>query len=408
MIDDTEPIREFNKDIIHNKINELYPFLLNDKKIKINELFMKINEDFDKSDIDKYKEKLQLWKEEELSPLQIQFLFKIDSFDKKLVLSISPQTENEKTEYFKWLVDYLHDIFFNKFSNIFDFKSINSKQLNIIKSIEEIKEIIKSKLNYYDIKISLNDYENYGEELINNYLKENSNKKYFDESLIKKYSAYKSGNFYLSELGISNEDDSIYKIKTTALEIAFVLNELEAIYILENNISNIEESNNEGNYNEYLINKNKTFNSNLNKDKLIEIYKFLENDYILSNKNSEELFIKLFSNSNISEFKKDKIIWIKSWGKSITTKPILKLIRILCNPKEKFYDYRNDIGDIITLCFKFQHKDFLEIDENNLLENFRGNISENISELMTKDNNINLKNDEKYDDFEKKLLDKLN
>lgn len=347
MIDNTEPIREFDKDVIHNKINELYPFPLNDKKVKINEQFMKINQDFDKSDVNKYKEKLQLWRDEELSPLQIQFLFKIDSFDKKLVLSISPQTENEKTEYFKWLVDYLHDVFFNKFSNIFDFKSIDSKQLNSIRSIEEIKEIIKSKLNYYDIKISLDDYENHSEEFINNYLKENSIKKYFNESLIKKYSAYKSGNFYLSELGISNEDDSIYKIKTTALEIAFVLNELEAIYILENDISTIDESLFE---NIKFIN-NRSFKTNLNEEDLSKVFEFLKDEYFHYDENSKNNFINLFSNK---EIKGINLIWKKKAGQNYNIQSILVIIKVLCEfDLSDFETYKDEIYNRIKDCFDY-------------------------------------------------------
>ena len=96
--------------------------------------------------IDKYKEKLQIWKEEELSPLQIQHLFKIDNFDKKLVLSICPQTENEKTEYFKWLVDYLNNIIYDKFIKIFDFKLIKTEELVSNRNINQIKLLIKSKI----------------------------------------------------------------------------------------------------------------------------------------------------------------------------------------------------------------------------------------------------------------------
>lgn len=369
MIDNTEPIREFDKDIVYNKINELYPFPLNDKKVKINELFMEIDKPSSKNDIDKYKEKLKIWKDEELSPLQTQYLFKIDNFDKKLVLSISPQTEDEKTEYFKWLVDYLNNVIYDKFKKEFDFKLIKTKELVTNRNINQIKLLVKFKLQ------SKNVYRN--------------------------HKTFKKENFLLSELKLNNHTDLIYTIQITALEIAFVLNELEAIYILENKISINYESNNETNYNEYLILKNRTFNSNLSKETLIEVYNFLENDYILSNDYSKELFIKLFSNSKISDFKKEKIIWVKQWGKSINTIPILKLFRILCNPKEKFYDYHTEIGNVVTMCFKFEHIES-EINEITTLKNFKDNISENIYNLMEKDTN------NQYDHFEIKLLNILN
>lgn len=315
MIDNTEPIREFDKDIIHNKINELYPFPLNDKKVEINQLFIDIDKSSNKSDIDKYKEKLQIWKEEELSPLQIQHLFKIDNFDKKLVLSICPQTENEKTEYFKWLVDYLNNIIYDKFIKIFDFKLIKTEELVSNRNINQIKLLIKSKIQ------SKNVYKN--------------------------HKIFKKDNFLLSEIKLNNQTDLIYTIQITALEIAFVLNELEAIYILENDISTIDESLFE---NIKFIN-NRSFKTNLNEEDLSKVFEFLKDEYFHYDEKSKNHFINLFSNK---EIKGTNLIWKKKAGKNYDLQSILVIIKVLCEfDLIDFKTYKDDIYNRIKDCFDY-------------------------------------------------------
>ncbi|WP_313578211.1 hypothetical protein [Chishuiella sp.] len=326
MIDNTEllkiiglPIDKFNEKLFIQTICDIYSPPNNNKKIKIDDKFRTISEDSSKSTIVRYIEKLQLWRDEELSPFETQYYFTIENFHKQPVLSIFPNSEDKKVEYIKWLVNYLNDIIYNKYKRAFDFKTTEIGDLVYLYSKEEIIESIYYKLGF------------------------------IDDNLYEKYLKYKLGNFSLIDLKIDKIFKTMDSIYTLAIKFAFLQNELEAIYSIENSL--IVSKNNK------LLN-NRTFRSNLNEVQLGNIFENKEvKKHFSKNQNQKEEFIKLFSNERIENV---NLIWTyrNSTDSGFIIPPLFEIIQSIIEFNELDWKktYNKKIINIFLKSIKFDIK----------------------------------------------------
>ena len=368
MIDNTEllkriglPIDKFNEKLFHQTIHNIYSPPNNKKRISIDDKFRTISEDSSKNTIVRYIEKLQLWRNEELSPFETQYYFTIENFHKQPVLSIFPDSEDKKVEYLKWLVNYLNDIIYNKYKKAFDFKTTEIGDLVYLYSKEDIINNMNYKLGF------------------------------IDDNLYEKYSKYRLKNFHLIDLEIDKTYKTMDSIYTLALKFAFLQNELEAIYSIENDL---------------MVSKNnklitdRTFRSNLNEIQLSNIFENEDIKNKFSKKGNQKVeFIKLFSNEKIENV---NLIWTfrNSTNTNFFISPLFEIIQsiIQFNEDELTDTYKEKIIKIVKGCIKYDKKKGENITTsdtylNNNYQKIIKTIIENIKKDKLTDIQINILNE---------------
>lgn len=317
----------------------------------------------------KYGDKLRFWKENRLSPVNLQYIFKltIESHPKQVnvILSLHPIGNEEKKQYLKWLIeqcyknytsDATYDIEYNFDTAPLEALKQRFKQLkgdftkNVEREIANTKHRIKSKRVDEDVYSYLT------------YRKREPN--------------------IFSDLKIETKD-IITSLQYFAIQVAFVYDFLEYILFLEDcKINNRVPA-----LNMKLISfTDKSFKAKENID-LKDLY-----DFLVANKYIEDTgcdkFENVFSEVIIKEEikKEDKINWISRTRNNTNWQGLFVLIYFCCGEEVFNKNANADIEKKLDKCFTAPNSGFTRMDSfsragSNLKENNFSKIFGNVKNL---------------------------
>lgn len=291
-----------------------------------------------------YGDKLRFWKENRLSPMKLQYTFKltIENHPKQVnvVLSLHPIGNEEKKQYLKWLIEQCYENYTSDatYDIEYNFETVSLEELK--QRFQQLKgDFIKN------IEREISD------------TKQRIKSKRVDEDVYSYLTYRKREPNILSDLKIDGKD-IVISLQYFAIQVAFVYDFLEYILFLENcRINNRVPA-----LNMKLIPFiDKSFKAKENID-LKKLYDFLvANEYIEDT--GYYKFENVFSEVIIKEKikKQDKINWISRSSKGANWQALYTLIYFCCQ-EETFTSLPTDIEKKLDKCFTAPENGFARMD----------------------------------------------
>lgn len=294
-------------------------------------------------ELEHYGDKLRFWKDNGLSPMKLQYTFKltIENHPKReiVVLSLHPLGNEEKKQYLKWLIEqcYKNYISDTTYDVDYNFETV---------SLEELKQ------RFQRLK---GDTKNIEREISDT--KQRIKSKSVDEDVYSYLIYRKREPNIFSDLKIDGKD-VIISLQYFAIQVAFVYDFLEYILFLEDcKINNRVPPINT----KHIPYTDKSFKAKENID-LKDLYDFLiTHEYIQDT--GYDKFKNVFSEVIIKEKikKEDKINWISKSSTGANWQALYVLIYFCCE-EETFKSIPTDIEKKLDKCFTAPDNGFARMD----------------------------------------------
>lgn len=324
-------------------------------------------EQFEK--LENYGDKLRFWKENRLSPMKLQYTFKltIENHPKQetIVLSLHPLGNEEKKQYLKWIIEQCYENYISDTTYDIEFKFETV-------SLEELKQRFQ--------RLTGNLEKNIEQEISNT--KQRIKSKWVDTEVYSYLTYRKREPNILSDLKIDGKD-VVISLQYFAIQVAFVYDFLEYILFLEDcRINNRVPA-----LNMKLIPfVDKSFKAKENID-LKDLYDFLVTNEYIEDTGCDK-FKNVFSEVIIKEEikKEDKINWISRIHNNPNWQGLFVLIYFCCG-EEIFNNNANaDIEKKLDKCFTAPNNGFIRTDSfsragSNLKEKKFSIKNENVKNL---------------------------
>lgn len=315
-----------------------------------------------------YGDKLRFWKESRLSPMKLQYTFKLTienhSKQENVVLSLHPIGNEEKKQYLKWLIEQCY-------------KNYTSDTTYDIEYNFETVSLEKLKQRFQQLK---GDFTKNIEREISD-TKQRIKSKRVDEDVYSYLTYRKREPNILSDLKIDGKD-VVISLQYFAIQVAFVYDFLEYILFLED----CKVKNRVPALNMKLIPfVDKSFKAKENID-LKDLYDFLVvNRYIedTGHDKFKNVFSEVVISGNIN--KEDKINWILRSSTGVNWQALYTLIYFCCE-EETFTSLPTDIEKKLDKCFTAPDNGFARMDSfsragRGLIKNNFSTRFENIKNL---------------------------
>lgn len=346
---------------------KIWEKLVTDYNNFTSEQMQQFYEQFEK--LENYGDKLRFWKENRLSPIKLQYTFKLTIENhpkqKNVVLSLHPFSNEDKKQYLKWLIKQCYENYISDttYDIEYNFETV---------SLEELKQ------GFQQLK---GDFIKNIEREISN-TKQRIKSKRVDEDVYSYLTYRKREPNIFSDLKIDGKD-VVVSLQYFAIQVAFVYDFLEYILFLEN----CRISNRVPVLNMKLIPfVDKSFKAKENID-LKDLYDFLVVNKYIEDTGCDK-FEKVFSEVLIKEEikKEDKINWISCTRKNPNWQGLFVLIYFCCG-EEIFNNNANaDIEKKLDKCFTAPDNGFVRMDSfsragSNLIEKKFSIKLENVKNL---------------------------
>jgi len=296
-------------------------------------------------ELESYGDKQRFWKENRLSPMKLQYIFKLNIKNhpkqETVVLSLYPISNEEKKQYLKWLIEQCYENYISNttFDVEYKFETI---------PLEDLKQRFR--------RLTGNLEKNIEQEISNT--KQRIKSQCVDTDVYSYLTYKKREPNIFSDLKIDGKD-VVISIQYFAIQVAFVYDFLEYILFLED----CKINNRVPQLNIKLIPfTDKSFKAKENID-LEDLYYFLITyDYIEDT--GYEKFKNVFNEVIIKEKikKEDKINWISRGSNGVNWQALYVLIRFCCGEEIIKDNTDADIEKKLDKCFTAPNNSFARMD----------------------------------------------
>lgn len=292
--------------------------------------------------LNNYGDKLRFWEENNLSPMKLQYTFKltIENHPKEemIVLSLTPIGNNEKKEYLNWAIKQCYKNYNFNPSEYNNFETVSLEELkqrftglkgDFIKNIEKEISLTKQRIKTKNVDTDVYSYLTYRKNEPN----------------------------MLSDLQIPSKD-FVISLQYYTIQVAFVYDFLEYLLFLEdcklnNQVPLISTK--------HISFTDKSFKAKENID-LKDLYDFLVTNKYIEDSGYDK-FKNVFSEAIIAEEinKEDKINWISRTSKGANWQALFVLIYFCCG-EEIDNNLDTDIERKLDKCFTAPNNGFTRTD----------------------------------------------
>lgn len=285
-------------------------------------------------ELENYGDKLRFWKENRLSPMKLQYIFRltIENHPQQEMVSLSlhPLGNEEKKQYLKWLIKQCYENYISDITYDIEYKFETV-------SLEELKQ------GFYQLKGDT--VKNIESEIAKT--KQRIKSKRVDEDVYTYLTYRKREPNIFSDLKIETRD-IIISLQYFAIQVAFVYDFLEYILFLENCKAENRIPKSDITHIPFT---DKSFKAKEIID-LRDLYSFLIENKFIEN-TAYDKFKNVFNGVIIKEKikKEDKINWILRSSAGVNWQALYILINFTCGIEIFAENSDSDIEEKLTKCF---------------------------------------------------------
>ncbi|MDV7698006.1 hypothetical protein N6B72_13855 [Chryseobacterium soli] len=278
-------------------------------------------------EIEDYGEKLLFWKDNNLSPLKLQYEFIIydeNGTEFKPVISILPEKNKEKLQYLNWIIEECYQ----EYSNNSEKYNFDTPQFEILKK------------RFFESKESREKFIRF---------EENSTKDRIKKTGVSTdvYNYIKFKEREPNVLSDLNFIDVIIPItlQNYAIELSFVYDYIKyLIFLKSQNKKEITV--------DEVFSENKTFNSTYDIPKLMNIHSLLEERNIIQKMDFED-FKLIFTESHLKDIK-SKIVWLPKSTQGVDWDSLVIFLKNICGFSDTYFNNTTItlLTERIGRCFK--------------------------------------------------------